>query len=171
MYYINRYAWLFVALLLAVGAAPVDAGVVHVAPGQTYTAQCADDLVVLDAAANVTLPSAKACAGKRITVKKGDQSSSISSVNAAAGETIEHSPSLKLQISGDGLVAISDGTRWHTETQYVKSRPYSHRTVTYASTNGGGWNLDICRDNAEVVRVWANESPSGIGIYLPPANG
>lgn len=160
---------LIAAVVIAI-AGTSHAGVVIVPAGQLQAIQCADDLVVLGSASNVTLPDATTCIGKRIVIKKGDQSSGVSTISAQAGQTVEHSPSLRLQITGDGMVVISDGARWHTETQYAKHRPYSHRTVSYASTNGGGWNLDICRDDAELVRVWANESPSGIGIYLPPAS-
>lgn len=168
----KRHAFLFVALFLAAVFDFAHAGVVTVPAGQTYAAQCADDLVLLGNGSNVTLPDATACVGKRIVLKKGDQTSGISVISAQAGQTVEHSPNLKLQITGDGMAVVSDGTRWHTEVQYSKHRPYSHRTVSYASTNGGGWALDICRDDAELVRVWANESPGGIGIYLPaPSSG
>jgi hypothetical protein len=75
----------------------------------------ATDVVIASAAASsvvITLPQAAMNRGRKILVKRSDDSANACSVAAASGQTIDGAASYALLVQFDSVTAISDGSNW-----------------------------------------------------------
>ena len=83
-----------------------------------YTATCADDLILVDADLTnitITMPPLADCPGKKIMVKKIDDSNHVVTVDGYSTETIDCLEEQELTVQGDcpQMVADSDLTGWY----------------------------------------------------------
>jgi hypothetical protein len=91
----------------------------RLSPVQTVSASAsvslATDVVIASAAASsvvITLPQAAMNRGRKILVKRSDDSANACSVAAASGQTIDGSASYALLVQFDSVTVISDGSNW-----------------------------------------------------------
>ena len=94
---------------------PGAANLVVVAKTATYTAQCTDDWINVDAtsaAFTVTLPPAASCVGKVLRFKKTDGSSNAVTLDGNASETIDGAATKLLAGTYSVANIISNGSNW-----------------------------------------------------------
>lgn len=96
--------------------AGADLNVVTV--NKNYSATCDDDLILVDAVCcniTITMPQLSQCPGKKIMVKKIDQSNHIVTIDGYSTETIDDEEEQYLTVFCDcpQMVADSDLTGWY----------------------------------------------------------